>query len=97
MQPTPSQPRIQLTRHENRTFVAQTLYMTGYHFVNCIFDGCTIVVTSGPFITHGVQFRRCNWRVEVDILWGSPESRSNLRRLLDLIDGAPDATGLPPD
>ena len=90
--PTP----IQLTRHENRTFAAQTVHLTGQAFVNCTFEGCTVVVTNGPFITQNVQFRRCNWRVEVDILWGSPESRSALRRLLDLIDGAPDATGLPP-
>jgi hypothetical protein len=87
---------IQLTRHENRTFAAQTVHLTGQAFVNCTFEGCTVVVTNGPFVTQNVQFRRCNWRVEVDILWGSPESRSALRRLLDLIDGAPDATGLPP-
>jgi hypothetical protein len=90
------QPQGNLTRHEGRTFVAQTVHLGGHAYVQCMFDGCTIVVTNAPFMVHGVQFRRCNWRIEVDVLWGSPESRSNLRRLLDLIDGAPDATGLPP-
>lgn len=93
-QPQPSTP-FPLTRHENRTFVAQTVYVAGCQFINCVFESCTIVVTNGPFLTQGVQFRRCNWRIDVDILWGAPESRSNLRRLLDMIDGAPDATGLP--
>lgn len=94
MQPSGQHPQISLTRHERRTFVAQTVYTAGCHFDHCVFDSCTIVVTNSPFLAHNVQFRHCNWRVEVDILWGSPESRSNLRRLLDLIDGAPDATGL---
>lgn len=89
--------KIQLTRHENRTFAGQTIHLAGGAFIDCVFDGCTIVVSNGPFVNKNIQFRRCNWRLEYDILWGSPESRSNLRRLIDMIDGAPDATGLPED
>src|SRR5262245_61322354 len=89
--PQPSQPSLQLTRFENRNFVGQTIHLAGNAYLNCSFDGCTLVFTGTPWVSQGCKFVRCNWRVEYDILWGAPESRSSLRRLLDLIDGAPDA------
>ena len=57
------------------------------------FDSCTLVLTNGPVFTQNVRFHRCNFRLEYDILWSDPKSRSQLRQLLDLIDGAPDAGG----
>lgn len=87
----PGGPHLHLTRHENRTFTAQTIHLAGNAFIGCVFDGCTLVLTNAPWFTQNTQFRRCNWRVEYDILWGAPDSRSNLRRVLDMIDGAPDA------
>ena len=94
--PNPQQPQLQLTRFENRTFTGQTVFLGGSAFLNCTFDGCTMILTNTPWVSQGCKFARCNWRVEYDILWGAPESRSHLRRVLDLIDGAPDATGRAP-
>ncbi|MBX3355260.1 MAG: hypothetical protein KF724_06145 [Phycisphaeraceae bacterium] len=90
-QPNPQQPQLALTRHEKRTFTAQTVHLAGNAFVDCVFDGCTLVLTNAPWFSQNTQFRRCNWRIDYDVLWGAPESRSNLRRVLDLIDGALDA------
>jgi len=90
--PPPNQAQLQLTRFENRTFSAQTVHLGGSAFVGCTFEGCTLVLTNTPFVSQNCKFVRCNWRVEYDVLWGAPETRSALRRVLDLIDGAPDAT-----
>ena len=82
-----------LTTHRNRTFTGQTMHLAGHAFFDCAFEGCTLVLTNGPVFTKNVRFQNCNFRLEYDILWGDPKSRSQLRQLLDLIDGAPDAGG----
>ncbi len=81
---------VQLTRHEKRTFVAQTVHLGGNAFVDCTFDGCTLVLTNTPFVFSGqCKVQRCNWRVEYDILWGAPATRAQLRQILDTMDQPP--------
>ena len=82
---------IQLTKHDGETFTSATVFASGHAWFNCRFTGCTIVVTNTPVLFENNQFQNCNWRVEWDILWGDPGTRSGLRTLLDAIDGAGDA------
>jgi hypothetical protein len=86
----------QLTRHEDEVFVSQTIYLSGHAYIRCRFDRCTFVVTNMPFILAHNQLAGCNWHIEYDILWNDPNTRSNLRRLIDAIDGAMDEIGIPP-
>jgi len=90
-QPAPKPRQIQFTKFENTTFEAQTVHMAGKAFLNCVFDRCTLIVSNVPFMCQGCRITGCNWRIEYDVLWGDPHTRSSLRQLLDLIDGAPDA------
>ncbi|MSR29670.1 MAG: hypothetical protein EXS03_08885 [Phycisphaerales bacterium] len=79
--------QVQLTRHEKRTFVAQTVHLAGNAFVDCTFDGCTLVLTNAPFVFSGqCKVQRCNWRVEFDVLWGVPGTRAQLRQILDSME-----------
>ena len=92
-QPAPqgaSGTQVQLTRHEKRTFVAQTVHLGGNAFVDCTFDGCTLVLTNTPFVFSGqCKVQRCNWRLEYDILWGAPATRAQLRQILDTMESSP--------
>lgn len=83
---------VRLTKHENATFLDQTVYVTGHAHIQCAFERCTLVFTGQPFALKGCRFRNCNWRIEHDVLWGDPATRSCVRQLLDLIDGAPDGS-----
>ncbi len=79
--------QIQLTRHEKRSFVAQTIHLAGHAFVDCSFDSCTLVLTNAPFVFSGqCRVQRCNWRIEYDLLWGAPAMRTQLRQILDSMD-----------
>ena len=89
----PKRPETHFSTHRNRNFIGQTMHLAGHAFIDCAFDSCTLVLTNGPVFTQNVRFHRCNFRLEYDILWSDPKSRSQLRQLLDLIDGAPDAGG----
>ncbi len=81
--------QVQLTRHDKRTFVAQTIHLAGNAFVDCSFDSCTLVLTNAPFIFSGqCRVQRCNWRIEYDLLWGAPAMRAQLRQVLDSMDQA---------
>ncbi|MSQ91011.1 MAG: hypothetical protein EXS01_06445 [Phycisphaerales bacterium] len=83
--------QIQLTRHEKRSFVAQTVHLAGNAFVDCSFDSCTLVITNSPFVFSGqCRVQRCNWRVEYDLLWGAPAMRVQLRQILDSMDATVD-------
>lgn len=84
--------QIQLTRHEKRSFVGQTLHLAGNAFVDCSFDSCTLVLTNSPFVFSGqCRVQRCNWRIEYDILWGAPSMRLQLRQILDSMDSPTEA------
>lgn len=79
--------QIQLTRHEKRSFVAQTVHLAGNAFVDCSFDSCTLVLSNAPFVFSGqCKVQRCNWRIEYDLLWGAPAMRTQLRQILDSMD-----------
>ena len=83
--------QVQLTRHDKRTFVAQTVHLAGHAFVDCTFDGCTLVLTNSPFAFSGqTRVMRCNWRLEFDILCGAPATRAQLRQIIDVMDSAPE-------
>ena len=90
-QPQPQPRPIQFTKFDSVKFEAQTVHMAGKAFLNCTFDRCTLIVSNVPFVCQSCKIVGCNWRIEYDVLWGDPNTRSNLRQLLDLIDGAPDA------
>jgi len=78
---------IQLTRHEKRNFVGQTVHLAGSAFIDCTFDSCTLVLTGSPFVFQGqCRVQRCNWRIEYDILWGAPATRMQLRAILDQME-----------
>jgi hypothetical protein len=91
-----SRQQLPLTPHQDEEFVSQTVYLSGHAFIRCKFERCTFIVTNTPFVLSQNRITGCNWRIECDILWGDPSSRSNLRRLLDVIDGALDELGIPP-
>ena len=92
--PSPApRPQIQLTKHDGVTFTGGTVHTVGHGFFNCRFVGCTLVCSNGPRRFERCTFERCNWRIEYDVLWGDPNSRSALRQLLDLVDGAADMQG----
>ncbi len=84
-----------LTPHEDETFVSQVVFLSGHSYRRCRFERCTMMVTNLPFILTQNEVVGCNWHIEYDILAGDPNSRSNLRRLIDAIDGAADEIGLP--
>ncbi len=88
--------QYQLTPHEDETFTSQTVFLSGHAYIRCRFERCTLVVTNVPFVLAENRIAGCNWRIEYDVLWGDPQTRSNLRRLLDAIDGAMDELGTPP-
>lgn len=90
-QPPPQPRQIQFSKFDNVKFEAQTVHMAGKAFIGCTFDRCTLIVSNVPFMCQGCHMIGCNWRIEYDVLWGDPHTRSNLRKLLDLIDGALDA------
>ncbi len=79
--------QVQLTRHEKRSFTAQTVHLAGNAFVDCTFDSCTLVLSNAPFVFSGqCRVQRCNWRIEYDLLWGAPAMRLQLRQILDSMD-----------
>ena len=81
---------IQLTKHENQTFTSQVVYASGHAYLGCQFKLCTIILTNAPTHFEQCGFGNCNWHFNYDVLWGDSATRSNLRQLLDLIDGAAD-------
>jgi len=76
-----------LTKHEKETFVSQTIMLSGHGYIDCAFTSCTLLVTNTPLLLRGCSFTNCNWRLEYDILWGDPKTRSTLLQLLRLIEG----------
>ncbi len=83
--------KTMLTKHEDMSFEDQFIYLRGHAYINCKFRRCTLFFMGPPSLLRGCVFKSCNWRIEYDVLWGDPDTRSALRQLIDLIDGAPDA------
>ena len=79
---------VMLTKHENEVYKSQTVMLSGHAYINCQFSLCTLIVTNTPVMLNGCNFESCNWRLEYDVLWGDPNTRNNIRQILDLIDAA---------
>jgi len=77
---------IKLTRHENKTFEAQTLQISGHAYFNCKFINCTLIFTNVPVVLQGCQFQNCNWSLHYDILWGAPQTLNTIKKLIEKID-----------
>jgi hypothetical protein len=77
-----------LTKHENKTFENQTVYISGQAFVNCKFIACTLVLRETIYHLDQCTFERCNWHVDWVLLWGSPESIREIKSLVGMIEAA---------
>jgi hypothetical protein len=87
---------LNLIPHDGLKYLGQTVMLSGHSFFNCVFEGCTLLVTNVPFATKNVEFRQCNVRVEYDLLWGAPETVTALRKTLDLFSGKTSVISQPP-
>ena len=54
-----------LLRRENLTYRDQVVYAAGHAFVNCTFDGCTIVVREATAVLERCAFNACVWHLDV--------------------------------
>src|SRR4051794_15551587 len=77
-----------LTKHENETFLNQTVYISGQAFVRCNFIACTLVLRETVYHLEGCTFERCNWHVDWVLMWGSPESIREIKALVGMIEQA---------
>jgi hypothetical protein len=77
-----------LTKHENKTFENQTVYISGQAFINCKFIACTLVLRETIYHLDQCTFERCNWHVDWVLLWGSPESIREIKSLVGMIEQA---------
>ena len=86
-----------LTKHENETFLNQTVYISGQAFVRCSFIACTLILRETVYHLEGCTFERCNWHVDWVLMWGSPESVREIKALVTLIETAQQQQQLPAD
>jgi hypothetical protein len=87
--PVATMPRTMLlTKHENKTFENQTVYISGQAFINCKFIACTLVLRETIYHLDQCTFERCNWHVDWVLLWGSPESIREIKSLVGMIEQA---------
>ncbi len=77
-----------LTKHENESFVNQTVYISGQAFINCTFTACTLVLRETLYHLDKCTFERCNWHVDWVLMWGSPESIREIKALVAMIEQA---------
>lgn len=84
---------VPLVLHDGERFASQVVHLTGHFYRACEFDRCTMVLTGPQYRMEGCRLVACNFRIEYDVLAGDPSTRSALRQILDLIDGALDARG----
>src|SRR5213075_2261404 len=75
-----------LTKHEGETFRNQTVYISGQAFVRCQFIACTLVLRETVYHLEGCVFERCNWHVDLVLMWGSPESIREIKALANMIE-----------
>src|SRR5215203_3968400 len=79
---------IRLTKHENEKFSNQTVYLSGQAFINCTFAACTMVLRETVYHLQDCTFERCNWHVDLILLWGSIESVQEIKSLIRMIEQA---------
>ena len=75
-----------LTKHEDETFTNTTVYISGQAFIRCTFVGCTLVLRETVYHLEACTFDRCNWHVDVVLLWGSPDSLKEVKALVALVE-----------
>ena len=80
--------RMLLTKHDNETFLNQTVYISGQAFVRCTFIACTLVLRETVYHMEACTFERCNWHVDWVLMWGSPESVREIKTLVNMIETA---------
>jgi hypothetical protein len=89
-----------LTKHENESFLNQTVYISGQAFINCTFVACTLVLRETIYHLERCTFERCNWHVDWVLMWGSPESVREIKALVTMIEQSqaqnPPAEGIAP-
>ena len=72
-----------LLRRENQTYRDQVIYMAGHAFINCTFDGCTIVLREATGVLDRCTFANCVWHI--DLFVASRENWVQARNMLDPI------------
>ena len=77
-----------LTKHENETFLNQTVYISGQAFIGCTFTACTLILRETLYHLDNCTFERCNWHVDWVLMWGSPESIREIKALVNMIEQA---------
>jgi hypothetical protein len=82
-----------LTKHENQTFLNQTIYISGQAFIGCTFTACTLVLRETVYHLDRCTFERCNWHVDRILMWGAPESIQELKALVNMIEQAQQQAG----
>ena len=69
-----------LLRRENLAYRDQVVYAAGHAFVNCTFDGCTIVVREATAVLERCTFNGCIWHLDVMVT-----DRDHWAQLVDTI------------
>lgn len=54
-----------LLRRENLTYRDQVIYTAGHAFINCTFDGCTVVVREATGVLERCAFNGCVWHLDL--------------------------------
>ena len=54
-----------LLRRENLTYRDQVVHTAGHAFVNCTFEGCTLVVREATSVLERCAFDSCVWHLDV--------------------------------
>ena len=75
-----------LTKHEGVTFRDQTVYISGQAFVNCNFVACTLILRETIKFMEQCTFERCNWHVDLLVLWANPDTLADLKGLIRLME-----------
>jgi hypothetical protein len=54
-----------LLPRENLTYRDQVVHTAGHAFVNCTFEGCTMVVREATGVLERCAFRSCVWHLDL--------------------------------
>lgn len=82
----PMSNQITLSKYERRNYVEQTIMVTGNVFIECRFTNCVMIFRGEPFTLDNCRFERCNWIIDVSLLWGSPGSWRPLGKIIEMLE-----------
>lgn len=77
---------MRLTKHEGVKFENQTVYISGQAFIRCTFTACTLILRETVYHLEDCTFDRCNWHIDLVLLWGGPESLQEVKALVGLME-----------